>query len=474
MILKDNKPQTSLKRMLSPLHVWSLALGCIVGGSAFIMPADTFLPRSGPLGTAIAMLIAAAVMSVIAFNYSYMIKKYPVAGGEFTYASKAFGRTHGFICAWFISLSYLSLVPLNATALSVLGRTVLGQLFQFGFSYTVAGYNVYFGEILLAITALVVFAYLAIRGVKLSAVYQVIMVALIVGGVTCFVIAAIANPNTTVENLSPVFAPGRGKLLCIASVFAVAPWAYVGFDTIPQAAEEISFSAGKTKAIMVFSIFFGGLIYILINTVTASYVPEGYASWVEYVSDVKNLSGLMSMPTYNAAKFLMGNPGLIVLGLAAAAACMSGIIGFYMACSRLLYSMAKERVVPAWLGKINEKHSTPKNAILFILAISIFGPIFGRTAVVWIVDMTAIGAAIGYGYTSGAALKLAYKEKNRGIMITGALGVLFSIVFTVLLLVPIPAFNCSLGRESYICFVIWIVLGVFFYLYSVRRKGSGK
>ena len=75
--------EAKLEKKLSPLNVWSLALGCIIGWGAFVMPGNTFLGKAGPLGTAIAMGIAALIMIIIAFNYNFMINKYPVAGGEF-------------------------------------------------------------------------------------------------------------------------------------------------------------------------------------------------------------------------------------------------------------------------------------------------------------------------------------------------------------------------------------------------------
>ncbi len=80
----------------------------------------------------------------------------------------------------------------------------------------------------------------------------------------------------------------------------VAPWAFVGFDTIPQAAEEFEFSTKKTKTLMILSILFGAGVYVVLNTVTAAVVPEGYASWVEYIDDLPNLSGLVSLPTFHA------------------------------------------------------------------------------------------------------------------------------------------------------------------------------
>lgn len=171
-----------LEKKLSPINVWSLALGCIIGWGAFVMPGNTFLPNAGPLGTAIAIGIAAIIMIIIAFNYNYMIQKYPIAGGEFTYTQKAFGKTNGFICAWFLGLSYLAIVPLNGTALALIGRNLMSNIFQFGFHYSVAGYDIYLGEILLAVVALVLFAWLSIRGVKTSGVFQTALVFALVGG----------------------------------------------------------------------------------------------------------------------------------------------------------------------------------------------------------------------------------------------------------------------------------------------------
>ena len=138
----------------------------------------------------------------------------------------------------------------------------------------------------------------------------------------------------------------------------------------------------------------------------------------------------------------------------------------------LIYSMAKESVLPAWFGTLHEKYKTPAHAILFVLLIAMAAPFFGRTALGWIVDMSSIGAAIGYGYSSLAAFQFARQEGNKGIMFTGILGALMSLVFVILLLVPIPMFNCSLGKESYICLLIWIILGIGFYFNAKKRRNG--
>ena len=455
--------EVKLEKKLSPVNVLALAFGCIIGWGAFVMPGNTFLPKAGPLGTAIGMGIAILVMIVITFNYYFMINKFPVAGGGFTYAQNAFSKNHGFICAWFLSLSYATLVPMNATALALIGRNLLGDFFQKGFHYTVAGYDVYLGEILLAVAAIVLFAVLSIKGVKFAGTFQVLLTAALVFGVLIIAGAALISPKATVENLKPAFAPGTSMWSGVFAVLAVAPWAFVGFDTVPQAAEEFRFSPQKTKFIMVISILFGGMVYIVLNTVTASVVPEGYTGWADYIQNLNQIDGMKSLPTFNAAYELLGNVGLLFLGVAVLGAILSGIVGFYMATSRLLYSMAKENVIPQWFGKLHPEHKTPANAILALMCVSIIAPFFGRTALGWLVDMSSLGAAIGYTYTSAAAFKYAREIGDKVTMITGAIGTILAGVFAILLLIPIPALNCSLGKESYICLVAWIIVGIVFF-----------
>lgn len=197
---------------------------------------------------------------------------------------------------------------------------------------------------------------------------------------------------------------------------------------------------------------------------------EGYADWAEYISASGSLTGLESLPTFYAAYELLGRAGLVCIGIAVLGAILSGICGFYMATSRLLYSMANEKVLPAAFGRLHAQYKTPYIAILFIMGISVIAPFFGRTALGWIVDMSSLGAAVGYGYTSAAAARLAKQEGNGGILFTGVLGTVLAVLFAVLLLIPIPGLSCSLGRESYICLVIWVALGAVFYFVSGKRR----
>lgn len=464
--------EEQLQKKLSPMNVWALAFGCIIGASAFVLPGTTFLFKGGVLGMIIGIAIAALIMIVIAFNYNYMINEYPIAGGEFTYTQKAFGPNSAYWCSWFLGLSYVCIVPINATALAVIGRNLLGSVFQFGFHYVVAGYDVYLGEVLLAIIALLLFAYLSVRGVKFAGVFQTFLAFSLVGSVLIVASVALLKGSFNIHHLQPVFYPGVSGVSSILAILAISSYAFVGFDTIPQAAEEFKFSPSKSKKIMVLSILLGGFIYVILNTITAAIIPSNYHDWVEYINASKKLSGLESLPTFHAAYQLMGGFGLLCFGVSAVAAALSGIIGFYMASSRLLFSMSREKVIPSWFGELHSKYKTPHNAILFVMLFSLIAPFFGRIALSWIVDMSSVGAAIGYGFTSAAAFLYARRRGHKFIMVTGIIGAIMALIFLVLLLVPIKLFNCSLGVESYSCLIVWIILGISFY--SKTQKYSGK
>lgn len=449
--MSGEKHNANLQRKLNPLHVWALALGSIIGWGAFVMPGTTFLPQGGPAGTLIGMALAAVVMSVIALSYGYMIQKYPVAGGEYAYASATFGKAHAFFCVWFLVLAYAAIVPLNATALGLVSQKLFNGLFEFGYLYNVAGYDVYAGEVILASVVLIAFAYLSIKGVGLTGGMQAVLAVCLVGTVAIIGIIAVISPNASVENLSPAFPSDVGPIAACLSVVAVAPWAFVGFDSVPQAAEEFKFSTRKATQIMVVAIVFGAVVYVVMSFVTASVAP-----WEGFIASSRD------WPTGDAVEALAGKVGLVFLGVAVLCATLTGINGFYMATSRLLYSVAKDGSLPQWFARIDENSHTPKNAIIFVMVISLIAPWFGREVLGWIVDMSSLGAAIGFTYACATCFVTIKRsgDKKPVLRVLAALGTCLGVLFVLLLVVPgSPSF---LSLPSWICLFVWCLLGAVF------------
>ena len=475
---KTNK-DPKLKKQLSPMHVWAIAFGCIIGWGSFINPGKKFLPNSGVAGTTIAMILGALVMAIIAFSYAYMVPRHPKAGGEFTFTKACFGKKLAYICGWFLVAAYLTNVPMNSTAIGLIVDGLDGPLniLKWGFHYSIAGFDVYLGEILLAGGILILFGWLNIIGVKKAGFIQTILASTLAGCAVTLFISGIITALTKGINLEPIWgfdkaaaiAAGatttnisefahlgvQGVISAILATFAIAPWAFVGFDTIPQVAEEFKFPFSKVIKIMLIAIAFGCFVYVSNNAVAAIALQN----WPERV-----MAG--DWVLLIAAEEMLGLFGKILIGLGVSSAVLSGIMGFYLASSRLMYSMSRDGYLPAWFGKIDKKYGTPKNAMIFCILISLSGPILGREALGWFVDMSAIGASIGYFFTCAAALMTMRREKDerRGLKALAITGVIFSVSFMILQLIPIPGLSgVHFSNESYIMLIIWIAIGAAFY-----------
>lgn len=476
----NSKTNAGLERRLSPAHVWAIAFGCIIGWGSFINPGKKFLPNSGVAGTAIAMLLGALVMVIIAFSYAYMVPKYPQAGGEFTFSKMCFGKSAAYLCGWFLVAAYLTNVPMNSTAIGLIvdGLDGSADLLKWGFHYQIAGFDVWLGEIILAMAVLVLFGVLNILGVKKAGIVQTVLAVMLASCAFILCIAALISSKANSANMAPLWGFDKlaassseevmlhineyahrgnsGMLSAVLVTFAIAPWAFVGFDTIPQAAEEFKFSYKKVMAIMGIAIAFGCFVYISNNTIAAAAVNN----WPERV-----LAGEWVLLI--AAEELLGDFGKLIVGIGVSSAVLSGIMGFYLASSRLMYSMSRDGFLPEWFGLIDEKYHTPRNAIIFCILVSLSGPVLGREALGWFVDMSAIGASIGYFFTCAATLVTIKKEKDGTafLKIMAILGVAFSAIFMVLQLVPVPGLSgVHFGKESYIMLLVWILIGLCFYL----------
>ena len=472
--------KNNLRRQLSPMHVWAIAFGCVIGWGSFINPGKKFLPNSGVAGTAIAMILGALVMIIIAFSYAYMVPKYPTAGGEFSFAKNCFGKKMAFICGWFLVVAYLTNVPMNSTAIGLIvdGLDGASDFLKFGFHYSIAGFEIYAGEMLLSMLILILFGWLNIIGVKKAGIVQTILSSLLVTCVFVLFVSALFSAKAKNINMQPIWGFDKAAAIAagattaeigsyahtgpsgiagaILATFAIAPWAYVGFDAIPQAAEEFNFSFRKVSFIMIVAIAFGCFVYVSNNTVAAAALEN----WPDRV-----IAGEWVLLV--AAEELLGGFGKVLIGIGVSCAVLSGIMGFYLASSRLMYSMSREGYLPKWFGKVDETYGTPRNAILFCIIISLSGPILGREALGWFVDMSAIGASIGYFFTCASTLITGRKSGDGTAFLKTMAwtGVIFSLAFMVLQLIPIPGLSgVHFGKESYLMLVVWVVIGLVFYL----------
>lgn len=456
-----SEKRTTLEKTLKPQWVWAIALGSSVGWGAFVQP-TTWMSTAGPLGVIIGFIIGAVLMMLIAVSYGFLIKSFPVSGGEFAYAFISLGRTHAFICGWFLTLGYICIVALNASAFALMFKFVFPGIIEHFHLYQIAGWDVYATEVFIAMLVLAVFGYMNIKGTGFSGRMQFVFCCIMVVSVLAIAFLVGVQPSTDLSNLQPYFPKETTAFAAIISIVAIAPWAYVGFDNVPQAAEEFNFSSKKAFNLIIFAIFFAALLYCLMIVATAMIKP-----WEQLVSE-NQVWG-----TGAAIQELLGVGGLSILVIAVTMGIFTGLNGFIISSSRLLFAMSRAKILPKAFSKLHPKHKTPYFSLIFTILVAMLAPWFGRAALLWIVDMSSIGVTIAYFYTCYTAFSLFKMKKDKSFVSTkhtvapikkiiAAVGMISSIVFLILLLFPgSPAF---LGIQSRIALAVWIVLGIVFYI----------
>ncbi|MBE6381844.1 MAG: amino acid permease [Lentisphaerae bacterium] len=443
------------------LSAWGLSFGCAVGWGAFVMPGTTFLPVAGPLGTLLGILLGALVMLLIGINYNFLMQRYPDSGGAYGFVKRICNYDHGFLCAWFLVLVYIAITWSNATAIALIGRNLLGGLFKFGFHYNVLHYDIYLGEFLVAVASLALVAFIFCRfGTATVSRLQAFLAILLLGGVAIAFAAVMLGHKEGLASLGPAFeSSGNSSALQILSIVGLAPWAFVGFESISHTVEDFSFKRRKTIWVIIASLVTSAFAYVALTLIAVARRPDRFYDWIGYVADLWQYEGrLEGLPVFYSVEGAMGRAGLVVLGIAALAAIFTGIIGNLIAASRLVHSMAKDGLLPRPFA-VSKRDLVPVNVVIAMVLLSCGVLLFGRTAIGWIVDVTSVGAGIVYGYVSYCAFVRAKREKKRFVKATGIIGLVISVTFVIYFMVPNFWSVSAFATESYLILAAWGILG---------------
>ncbi|PTJ42104.1 amino acid permease [Staphylococcus simulans] len=442
-----------LQQNLSEKFVWAIAYGSCIGWGSFILPGD-WISQSGSIAAAIGITIGALLMIIIGVSYGALVKHFPVSGGAFAFSYLSFGRYVSFFSSWFLTFGYICVVALNATAFSLLLKFMMPGVLEHGKLYTIAGWDVYITEIIIATALLLLFTFITIRGAQVSGSLQYYFCIAMVVVVLLMFFGSFFGSGFSLSNLQPLAEEKKGWFTSIIMIVAVAPWAYVGFDNIPQTAEEFDFAPNKTFKLIVYSLLAAAGTYVLMILYTgwlSSRGAENSDLWV---------TGAVTQQSF-------GYIGLFVLAVAITMGIFTGLNGFLMSSSRLLFSMGRSGIMPGVFSKIHPRFKTPYVAILFLGALTLIAPWLGRTALTWIVDMSSTGVSVAYLVTCLSATKLfSYnKESNTYAPIYkkfAIVGSIFAFIFLGLLL--IPGSPAALSTPSYIALIVWLVLGLAFFV----------
>jgi amino acid transporter len=280
-----------------------------------------------------------------------MSRAFPMAGSVYTYAGRGISAPVGFLAGWMILLDYV-LVPallylIAAIAMNSLVPGVPVWLWLIGFVVLNTAVN-YMG---IEMTA-------RVNKVMLAAELVVLAIFLVIG------IVALTQGKGRGFDFSPLYDSGTFSWSLVFGAVSIAVLSFLGFDGISTLAEENKESAEAIGRAMVAALLVAGVLFIVQTWVASLLVPE------PEVLVAKGDPGGTAF--YDAAAVAGGQwlSKLTALATAIAWGFANSLVA-QAATSRLLYAMARDRQLPAFLSRVHKRKGVPVNATLLVAVVSL-------------------------------------------------------------------------------------------------------
>jgi len=361
--------QPELKRAIGTKLLLLFIVGDILGTGVYALTGQV----AGEVGGAAwaPLLLAFIVATITAFSYLELVTKYPQAAGAALYTHKAFGIHFLTFLVTFAVLS--SGITSASTAAKFLGENFI------------AGFNLDWnqtGVTWVAIIFMAVLAAINFRGVSESVKFNVVLTLVEFAGLLIVIVIgfwAMSQGNVDFSRVM-VFETSNDKsvFLAITAATSLAFFSFVGFEDSVNMAEETKDPSRIFPKVMLTGLGITVIVYLLVSITAVAIVPVGQLS---------------ESPTPLLEVVSVGAPGLpvdvIYPFLSMFAVANTALINMLMA-SRLLYGMARQDVLPPFLGKVHSNRRSPWAAIIFTTLIA-FVLIFVVTNMMGAETVTALG-----------------------------------------------------------------------------------
>ncbi|GGB90724.1 APC family permease [Knoellia flava] len=347
--------QPELKRVMGPKLLLLFIVGDILGTGVYALTGSV----AGEVGGAAwaPFLAAFAVATITAFSYLELVTKYPQAAGAALYTHKAFGiHFFTFIVCFAVMCSGITSASTASNAFAGFLRDGFGLKEQWPAGSTPL--------LLIALGFMALVAAINFRGVGESVKANVVLTLVELSGLLLVIFIGLyavtegkADFSRTVVFESP---SDKSAFFAVTAATSLAFFAMVGFEDSVNMAEETKDPEKTFPRIMLTGLGITGLIYVLVSITAVALVPVGTLSNPDEGSALTQVvaAGAPDFPFDKVFPFI---------GMFAVA--NSALINMLMA-SRLLYGMAKQEVLPPFLGKVHPGRRTPWAAILFTTAIA--------------------------------------------------------------------------------------------------------
>ncbi|NTU58442.1 MAG: amino acid permease [Chlorobiaceae bacterium] len=475
LLLEEMKDEHRLNRVLGPVALTSLGVGCIIGTGIFVLIGVAAHDKAGP---AVMLSFALAGMACVfaALCYAEFASMAPVAGSAYTYAYATLGELFAWIIGWDLTLEYTVASASVAHGWSHYFQDFIGI---FGLSLPAAfsrapidfdsasGMFTTNGALfdLPAVLITLVVTFFLVKGIRESAGFNTAMVIVKVAVVLLVIIlgAMYVNP----ANWQP-FAPfgysglsvfgktilghegSSGAPVGVLAGAAMIFYAYIGFDSVSTHAEEARNPQRDVPIGIVASLIICTVLYIAVAAVITGMVPYDRISIDAPVSDAFRQVGL------GWAQFL--------ISLGAIAGITSVLLVLMLSQPRVFLAMARDGLVPkSFFGAIHEKFRTPwKSTILTGILVAVLSALLPLRL---LAELVNIGTLFAFVIVCASVLimRKTNPDAERPFKVPLVPFIPIAGILTCLLLM------FSLPAENWLRLVVWLVIGFGIYFFYGRH-----
>ncbi|QCY46250.1 Amino acid permease YhdG [Glutamicibacter creatinolyticus] len=452
-----------LKKVLGKWDILAIGVGAMIGFGWVVLTGD-WITSAGPLGAALAMAVGGGIMAIVGLTYAELVAAMPKAGGEHNYLLRALGARWSFAGSWGIVGGYITIVAFEAVALPKSVAYIFPQINQVKL-WDIAGSEVFLFWALVGVAGAVVITWINIRGIKTAGIVQTFVVLFL------FLIGAMlltgAFTGGQASNMEPFFLNGTAGFF---GVMIIVPFMFVGFDVIPQSAEECNIAPRKIGRYVIISVMIATAWYVMVIMATSSGMNASALAGSD-LATADAMGALFNSDTM--AKVLIAG------GIAGILTSWNSLL---MGASRLLFAMAHSGMLPRWFAYLHPKYRTPSHALLFIGGLSVLAPFFGSAMLGWLVDSGSPSIVVAYLLVGVAFVILRRREPqmNRPLRVGGRgnfgqlIGVLSVLLCAWLISLYLPGMPAAIGWQPWVLFGSWWLLGMIFILRIPRGITPGE
>lgn len=430
-----------LNQYLSALDLTLLGIGAIIGAGIFILTGIVAATKAGP-GIIVSFMIAGLACGCSALSYAELAASIGGSGSAYSYAYVGFGEIVAWIIGWDLLLEYgisCPAVAIGWSSYAVSLLSAIGYIFpdKFFKSPLEGGiFNFPAAFIILFIS------FLLAMGIRQTALFNRVMVIVKLSVIAVFIFFALHHFNF--KNWQPFLPFGFEGVIKGAGIIF---FAYIGFDAISTAAEETINPQRNLPRGIIGSLVICTTIYIVVAALLTGMLPYSYLN--------------VSSPVAFALLYYKDTFAASIVAVGAVAGLTTVILVMYYGLTRIFFAMAKDGLLPIFLGKISAKTKAP--LIIILLTSLLMTLIAGILPIHEAAELVNIGTLSAFMLVCGGVLILRYTHPN--------IERPFKTPFTPW--VPLAGMGMSfylminLARITWIRFFIWMALGlIIYFVYS--------